>query len=225
MFFPRDIETTSELSNNAIAPNGFYLDLAGSKYLHLSYVREVLAPGATSVTEDVRENKAAKDGDRFTKEGIYTITVTNESTGKETTKRIYVGSDEIVKAYMVTGLSISEIRDRLENGATIAADGSIIAPKTGEKSTEKTVTEEAAEEDTVSTEGGNSMENEEDVSAQEAAETNNKENINTTGEAESQEKHSAPIIPVAAGAIAVIGAVTIIGRNIKKKKTDGRSSK
>jgi hypothetical protein len=223
MFFPRDIETTSELSNNAIAPNGFYLDLAGSKYLHLSYIREVLAPGATSITEDVRENKAAKDGDQFTKEGLYTITVTNESTGKETTKRIYVGNDEIVKAYMVTGLSISEIRDRIANGATIADDGSIIAPMTGETSSGETVTEEAATDNTVSTEGGNSTDIQEVVSEQDTAEANNKENINTTGEAESQEKQSSAL-PVAAVTIAIVGAAVLIGRKIRKKLM-GRSNK
>ena len=130
MFFPRDLKTKSELPNNAITPNGFYLDLAGSKYLDLSYIREVLIPGENIVSEDIRENKVAKDGDSFTKEGIYTITVKNPTTGNETTKKIYVGDDEILKAYMVTGLSITEIQDRVSNGSIILDDGTINNPTT-----------------------------------------------------------------------------------------------
>ena len=211
MFFPRDLKTTSELSNNAIAPNGFYLDLAGSKYLHLSYVREVLEPGATSLTEDIRENKAAKDGDQFTKEGIYTITVTNESTGKETTKRIYVGNDEILKAYMVTGLSISEIRDRVANGSTIAEDGSIIDPVVNETTVEETETETESNSD--------STEVQEIVSDQDDTDVNTPDNIDTSGEAdeESQDKDSSPAIPIAVGSIVVVSVAAIIGKNLKKK--------
>lgn len=70
MFYPRDLVTQSELYNNAITPNGFYLDLANSKYLQLSIVREVLKDGATGLSEDVRFNRSAKDGDSYSDEGI-----------------------------------------------------------------------------------------------------------------------------------------------------------
>ena len=130
MFYPRDITTQSELSNGDITPNGFFLDLVNSKYLQLNIVREVLKDGASGLTEDTRLNTVAKDGDSYTKDGVYTITVTNQYTGKSTSKKIYVGDNNILKAYMVTGLSISEIQDRLAAGATIALDGSIIDPPT-----------------------------------------------------------------------------------------------
>ena len=130
MFYPRDVATQSELSNGDITPNGFFLDLANSKYLRLSIIREVLKDGATGLTEDTRLNTVAKNGDRYTKDGVYTITVTNQYTGKSTSKKIYVGDNNILKAYMVTGLSISEIQDRIAAGATIASDGSIIDPPT-----------------------------------------------------------------------------------------------
>ncbi len=128
MFYPRDISTTSELYNNANTPNGFYLDLANSKYLQLYYTREILKDGATGLSEDVRVNALAKDGDAFKDEGIYTITVTNQYTGKFTTKKIYVGENNILKAYLATGLPISEIRDKIAMGATINEDGTIIEP-------------------------------------------------------------------------------------------------
>jgi hypothetical protein len=128
MFYPRDIVTTSELSNNSITPNGFYLDLANSKYLKLSIIREVLKDGAMGLTEDVRFNNVAKDGDQYTEEGIYTITVTNQYTGNSTTKKLYVGENNILKAYLTTGLSISEIQNKIAMGAIIDDSGNIINP-------------------------------------------------------------------------------------------------
>lgn len=128
MFYPRDIKTGSELTNNAVTTNGFYLDLANSKYLQLNIVKEVLKNGATGLIEDVRKNTSAKDGDSYTEEGIYTITVTNQYTGQSTTKKLYIGENALLKAYMVTGLSISEIQDKIALGATISDDGTIIMP-------------------------------------------------------------------------------------------------
>ena len=130
MFYPRDVKTQSELSNGDITPNGFFLDLANSKYLQLNIVREVLKDGATGLTEDIRLNTVAKDGSTYTKDGVYTITVTNQYTGRSTTKTIYVGDNNILKAYMITGLSISEIQNRIAEGATIADDGTLIDPPT-----------------------------------------------------------------------------------------------
>ncbi len=129
MLYPRDCVTKAELHNDAIAPNGFYIDLAGSKYLKTNVTREILADGAMGLSEDTRFNRATRDGEEFKEEGIYTITVTNQYTDLSTTKRIYVGENEILKAYMVTGLSISEIKEKLNNGATIDDDGNIIEPE------------------------------------------------------------------------------------------------
>jgi ribonuclease HII len=75
--------------------------------------RETLAEGAVGLTEDVRFNRPARDGDRYTDEGIYTITVSNCYTGQETVKRIYVGTNKLLMAHMVTGMSIDEIRGLL----------------------------------------------------------------------------------------------------------------
>lgn len=129
MFFPRDIKTNSELADNAIAPDGFYLDLANSKYLQLNVVKEVLKEDGTWLSLDVRKNSSAKDGDEYIEEGIYTITVTNQYTGEPpTTKKIYVGQNDIIKAYMLNGLPIGEIQNKLAQGATIDDDGTIVMP-------------------------------------------------------------------------------------------------
>lgn len=129
MIFPIDVETKDELLNTAITPNGFYIDLARSRYLDINIKRETLTEGAVGLTEDVRFNRPAKDGDQYTEEGIYTITVINRYTGQDTTKRIYVGTNEILRAHVVTELSIEEIQRMISEGAQISEDGTITGPE------------------------------------------------------------------------------------------------
>jgi hypothetical protein len=130
MVYPFDTETGSELSDNAVTENGFYLDLAKSRYLDINIKKSILTQNSEELTEDTRFNKPAKDGDKYTEEGVYTITVTNKYTNQSTTKKIYVGSDNVLKAYMRTGYSIAEINNFVENGAEIKNDGSIVLPPT-----------------------------------------------------------------------------------------------
>lgn len=125
MFYLRDVKTGSELANGSMTENGFQLDLAKSRYLKLNLKRETLKDSANGLIEDTRFNGPAKDGAEYTDEGIYTITVSNEYTGQSTTKKIYVGTNNILRAYMKTGLSISEINSLVANGATISDDGTI----------------------------------------------------------------------------------------------------
>lgn len=128
MVFPFDLSTKSELTNEAYAPNGFYLDLAKSRYLDINVKKEVLSEGANGLAEDTRFNRAARDGDEYTEEGIYTITASNPSTGQETVKRIYVGDNPVLKCYAVTGLPIEMINARLAEGDTIDGDGTLVTP-------------------------------------------------------------------------------------------------
>lgn len=128
MIYPFDIKTGAELSNSSITENGFYLDLAKSRYLDINIRKEILKNGAYGLTEDTRFNSPAKDGNQYTEEGIYTITVKNRYTEQETTKTIYVGTDDLLKAYVTTGLPITEIRKQLAQGSSITANGIIIQP-------------------------------------------------------------------------------------------------
>lgn len=125
MVYLFDKETGSELSNSTMTENGFRLDLANSKYLHVTIKREVLKDGADGLVEDTRFNGVAKDGAEFTEEGIYTITATNDYVEEPTVKRIYVGTNVVLRAHMATGFSISEINDLVAQGATISDDGTI----------------------------------------------------------------------------------------------------
>lgn len=126
MVFPFDVKTGAEMTNAAATANGFRLDLAKSRYLDIDIQREVLNESRDGLTEDTRFNKPAKDGSEYTDEGTYTITVRNRYTGQETTKTLYVGSDDVLKAHAATGQSIPAINAMLAEGATIATDGSII---------------------------------------------------------------------------------------------------
>ena len=106
MIFPFDVVTGAELSNSAVTENGFYLDLAKSRYLDINVKRSVLNEGAAGITEDQRFNRPAKDGDRYIQEGIYTITVLNRYTGEQTEKQFFVGTSELLEKYIANGLSL-----------------------------------------------------------------------------------------------------------------------
>jgi len=121
MPFLFDAQSGSELTNESVAPNGFVIDLARSRYLNVNVKREVL----TGKSFDVRSNAPAKDGGRYTDEGIYTISTENTSTGQTTEKTIYVGSDPSLKAYAAAGYSTTQIEDAVNQGAAINDDGSI----------------------------------------------------------------------------------------------------
>lgn len=126
MVYPFDTKTKSELSNSDVIENGFYLDLAKSRYLDINIKKEVLNDGATGLTEDVRFNRPAKDGENYIDEGIYTITVSNKYTEQTTTKKIYVGTNHILKAVVANGLTVKEINDYISDGAKIDSAGKII---------------------------------------------------------------------------------------------------
>ncbi len=125
MVYPFDVATGGELTNSSMTENGFRLDLAKSRYLKINLKREVLKDSADGLVEDTRFNGPAKDGAEYTEEGIYTITVSNEYTGQFTTKKIYVGTNNILRAHVTYDLSIPEINRLVAGGATIFDDGTI----------------------------------------------------------------------------------------------------
>lgn len=125
MVYPFDVITGSELSNSSMTANGFRLDLAKSRYLKVNVKREILKDSADGLVEDTRFNGPAKDGAEYVDEGIYTITIHNEYTNQFTVKKIYVGTNNVLRAHMTTGLSIPEINELVEQGATISDDGVI----------------------------------------------------------------------------------------------------
>ena len=126
MVYPFDIETGAELSNEAITPNGFKLDMAKSRYLTIDVQKSVVTEGSNGFTEDVRFNRPAKDGDEYDEEGIYTFSVNNLYTGESTTKRIYVGDSDYMKALAKNKISVSELNELLAEGMDVMPDGTIV---------------------------------------------------------------------------------------------------
>lgn len=200
MVYPFDIKTKEELTNKSITPNGFYLDLAKSRYLDIDIKKEVLKDGADGLVEDVRFNAPAKDGDKYTTDGIYTITVSNRYTTQRTEKKIYVGDDNLLKAYITTGLSISEIRKKVENGARINNDGTIVTvaakPLASVQSTEKEIEISAVQ----------------DLSAEKA------DAISSDSISKNEGFHFYLIIAAGAAVIAIAGGVIWIAVKGKRKK-------
>lgn len=126
MVYPFDSITGAELADNAITENGFKLDMAKSKYLTIDVQRSVLVVGTDGyLTEDVRFNRPAKDGEEYTSEGIYTFTVKNLYTGEATEKTIYVGDNNYLRALSATGMSIAELNSQIEAGAIVHEDGTV----------------------------------------------------------------------------------------------------
>lgn len=158
MAYPFDVATGAELANSSVTENGFRLDLANSKYLDIAMKKEILNEGADGLTEDVRFNKPAKDGEEFTDEGIYTITVSNRYTKTTTEKVIYVGTNPILRAYAATGLPISDIRAKINDGATISEEGFIIL-----SNNQIIDNKEGTVKDYVDLSGGEETENDKDI--------------------------------------------------------------
>ncbi len=153
MVYPLDVSTGSELTNSSMTENGFILDLAKSRYLQINVKREILADSADGLVEDTRFNGPAKDGAQYTEEGIYTITAKNQYTNQTTTKKIYVGTNNVLKAFMTSGLSIEEINELVSEGATIDNDGvitlatgSVVENSSGEVDVEAEKSEDKDEE-------------------------------------------------------------------------------
>lgn len=126
MMFLFDTATNNELFNGSVTSSGFRIDMAGSHYLDVSVKREVLNSTGDGLTEDVRFNKTATDGAVFEDEGIYTVTVKNPNTGEEaTTKRIYVGTNDAMKASVANNMTLAEAQRQIAEGATVADDGAL----------------------------------------------------------------------------------------------------
>ena len=222
MIFLFDTDNGSELSSGSFTENGFRIDYANSQYLRVNVKREVLKDGFDGLTEDTRFNSVATDGDVFTDEGVYTITVTNRDLENvdPTVKRVYVGTDNILKAYMVNNMSISEIKEMLALGATITDEGIIIPPEPEPEKVVETEAEvqESADEAETSMEVATAESDEEtapDNSAQDKSFTEN-DRTESAVEERAQEKSNAPIIPISIVAVVIVAGVFFLKSRKKK---------
>jgi len=130
MVYPFDIVTGDELTNSTMTENGFKLDLAKSRYLDINIKKEILVDSADGVIEDTRFNKSANDGNEYTDEGIYTITVKNRYLNGETVKKIYVGKNSSLKKYFIAELSLENSNPSNTMGKSEFNNGNVTISKT-----------------------------------------------------------------------------------------------
>ncbi len=233
MFFPFDLGTGAELRDNAVTTDGFTIDMAKSRYLNIDVERSVLVENSTGHTKDVRFNRPAKDGDKYTEEGIYVVNVTNQYTNEHTTKTFYVSNDPFIIALSKSGMDIKGLDDLLNQGYTISEDGSLIAPPEPEpivEEVEETIDEiEEASETEINTEINEDKQVE--VTETKVSEANNSiaednsstdsanldENIDeNTGEASAKET-KLPIVPISIIVVLLVVIVFMMKNNQKKK--------
>lgn len=144
MLYTFDSNTGSELFNGKITPNGFRVDMAKSNDLEAFVNRiNVVANDIGVVTEDDRGTKPIKDGETYTDQGIYKLSVKNTYTKKELKKTIYVGNNAIIKCLAETGLSVEDLNKVLKDGYRISDTGLLIKPSVQQMSSEHIIADAA----------------------------------------------------------------------------------
>lgn len=204
MVYPFDVANGAELTDEAITPNGFRLDMAKSRYLNIDVTRAVVTMGANGYVEDVRFNRPAKDGDQYTDEGIYTFSVKNLYTGESTTKKIYVGNTGYMRALSLNKMTVSDLNYLVSQGGTIEDDGTIKMPPSP---TEPETTESESEE---------TSSNEADTKTDEASATESSEKKDDAQEPEDNTEKGSPALPIAFVGLLAAGAAVLTKK--KKKK-------
>lgn len=142
--YPTDISTHEDLSNNSATENGFYLDLSKSRYVDVSMSREVLDPATDTLVLDEEFEQSNQANHRYKDEGVYTITVHNPYTNETNVEKIYVGKDKYLKASVITGMSLNQIKKQIDQGYTITDDGELLAPDHQTSSSLDTLKQESA---------------------------------------------------------------------------------
>ncbi|MDO4479024.1 MAG: hypothetical protein Q4B73_08335 [Lachnospiraceae bacterium] len=183
--FIREVDTGAFISNANVAENGFYIDLANSKYLDLSIEREAYVDSLDGPVLDTKTSVVAKEFREYKDEGIYTVTVENKATGKTIEKKVYVGDEDVLKVHVATGMPLDEIKERMARGAVINDNGQLIDISKGTE-----LEENASAETTLISPDVNMTESD----MREGTESLNEESVNIE-EDESQNKATGDNIP------------------------------
>lgn len=245
MVYPFDVSKNKELSDGAITSNGFKLDMAKSRYLTIDVQRySVKTDYSGYITTDERFNRPAKDGETYSDEGIYVFKVTNLYTNESTTKTIYVGSSNIIKAIANAG-SVESLNGKISEGYTISDTGLLIAPVAEEPEMEEE--EDVVEvvepvDDNVSEEAGEAHDTTDSLVKEGMSEVipnasgddeidvaigNNEETI-TAEEIDNETKKAGtlPVVPIVAVAVLICGIIGLIvkNRNVAKVEVQANES-
>lgn len=215
--FPFDSTTGRELSDGAMTPNGFRLDMAKSRYLTIDVQRAVINVSRDgTLTTDIRFNRPAKDGAVYSDEGIYTVTAKNLYTdGEATVKTFYVGTNKYMIAMSQQGYTLEALNALIRDGATVEEDGTITLPPPPTEATEPATEATAVEETAPETETTEAMPATEATSEP----TDETEAVATEAAVVGEEVEAkAGISPVVYGVAAVVVAGVGFAVGTKKKK-------
>ena len=183
-------ENQDEITNGAVAENGFRIDYKNSYFLTVNITKQILVDNDGILTLDTRSCKAAADGREYTDEGLYTITVTNEYTEQTVTKQVSVGQNKVLNVYAAHAGTINpnEIAKKLGEGVQINKNWMMVLPEAS--------AEESSNQHTTDYSGFQTVNSESST---------HKNSQNT-------------IIIVAIGALVIIGIVVLIMRSRKHKQ-------
>ncbi len=106
--FMFDCISGQELRNNSVTSNGFVVDFADSHYLKVTVKREKIDISDNVIKKNVLMNDVAYDMNKYVKEGLYTIAISNKTSVLPTIKVIYVGLDPDVIHYVTSGLAYED---------------------------------------------------------------------------------------------------------------------
>ena len=130
-----DTGTGDPLEEPCYTENGFRITSPSSEYLNLRVSLSQWTKKENGYTETNIFDRSPVEDEHFDEEGIYTVTAVNPNTdpqGDEPfTRRIYVGRDEVIRAYASgknPDMTVNMIAECLENGGTIDEDGTVIPP-------------------------------------------------------------------------------------------------
>lgn len=131
VFFYKVGEIQDEITNGAVAEDGFKIDFKNSYFLTVTVTKEILVDNDGVLTLDTRFNKAASDGSKYTDEGLYTITVSNQYTKEKVTKRISVGRNKVLNVYAAHNgtVDLNEIAKKLDQGVEINDQWMMVLPE------------------------------------------------------------------------------------------------
>lgn len=187
-------ENQDEITNGAVAENGFRIDYKNSYFLTVNITKQILVENDGILTLDTRSCKAAADGREYTDEGLYTIIVSNKYTEQTVTKQVSVGHNKVLNVYAAHSGTINpnEIAKKLGEGVQINNNWMMVLPEAS--------AEEVSNQHTTDYSGFQTV----------SSESTNKNSQST-------------IIIVAISALVIIAAAVLWARLHKKRKAESNS--
>ena len=103
-------DKSGQLADNAWTASGFTINTANSHYLTITVNKYSVVDGIGGKKLDMSWSRTASDGDTYTEDGIYVVSVSNRyQPNGDVSKTFYVGNDPYVRAIPITGKSLEEI--------------------------------------------------------------------------------------------------------------------